>query len=95
MFGTPAYFVNNNMFAGAWQDVIILRLSPADREEIQRVSDEVVPFEPKEGQRMREYVAVPEPFASDRQEFSKWVSRSYDFAKALPPKEKKEKKKGK
>ena len=93
MFGTPAYFVNNNMFAGAWQDVIILRLSPADRDEIRKVSDEVVAFEPMEGRPMKEYVAVPEPFASDRREFMKWVERSYAFARSLPPKVKKEKKK--
>jgi TfoX/Sxy family transcriptional regulator of competence genes len=93
MFGTPAYFVNNNMFAGAWQDVIILRLSEKDRGEIAAVSDEVVPFEPMEGRPMREYVAVPEPFASDRREFAKWVERSYEFGRSLPPKEKKEKKK--
>jgi TfoX/Sxy family transcriptional regulator of competence genes len=93
MFGTPAYFVNNNMFAGAWQDVIILRLSPTDREEIRKVSDEVVPFEPMEGRPMKEYMAVPEPFASDRREFIKWVERSYELARSLPPKVKKEKKK--
>jgi TfoX/Sxy family transcriptional regulator of competence genes len=95
MFGTPAYFVNNNMFAGVWQDVIILRLSASDKEEIQKASDEIVPFEPMEGRPMREYVAVPEPFAADSREFAAWLSRSYEFAKTLPPKVKKEKKKGK
>jgi TfoX/Sxy family transcriptional regulator of competence genes len=94
MFGCPAYFVNNNMFAGAWQDVIILRLSPTDREKIQEASDEVVPFEPTAGRPMKEYVAVPEPFTSDRREFTTWLGRAYDYAKSLPPKEKKEKKKG-
>jgi TfoX/Sxy family transcriptional regulator of competence genes len=92
MFGTPAYFVNNNMFAGVWQDVIILRLSPEDRAEIRRVSDEVVPFEPMEGRPMKEYMAVPEPFASDHREFMKWIERSYEFARSLPPKVKKERK---
>jgi len=93
MFGCPAYFVNNNMFAGVHQDVIILRLSPADREAIQKASDEIVPFEPMEGRPMREYVAVPEPFASDKREFAAWVDRAYEFARSLPPKVKKEKKK--
>ncbi len=44
---------------------------------------------------MREYVAVPEPFAADPREFAAWLARSYEFAKSLPPKVKKEKKKGK
>jgi TfoX/Sxy family transcriptional regulator of competence genes len=93
MFGTPAYFVNDNMFAGAWQDVIILRLSAADRDEIMGASDEVVPFEPMEGRPMKEYVAVPEPFASDKREFAGWLARSYEYARSLPPKVKKKKKK--
>ncbi len=93
MFGTPAYFVNDNMFAGAWQDVIILRLSAADRDEIKNVSDEIVAFEPMEGRPMKEYVAVPEPFTSDRREFMRWVDKAYEFARSLPPKVKKEKKK--
>jgi TfoX/Sxy family transcriptional regulator of competence genes len=93
MFGTPAYFVNDNMFAGAWQDVIILRLSAADRDEIKSVSDEIVAFEPMEGRPMKEYVAVPEPFTSDRREFMRWVDKAYEFARSLPPKVKKEKKK--
>jgi len=92
MFGTPAYFVNNNMFAGAWQDVIILRLSSEDRDAIRKASDEVVAFEPMEGRPMKEYMALPEPFASDRHEFMKWVERSYNYARSLPPKIKGEKK---
>jgi TfoX/Sxy family transcriptional regulator of competence genes len=93
MFGTPAYFVNDNMFAGAWQDVIILRLSAADRDGIKNVSDEIVAFEPMEGRPMKEYVAVPEPFTSDRREFMKWVDKAYEYARSLPPKVKKKKKK--
>lgn len=93
MFGCPAYFINNNMFAGVHQDVIILRLSENDRREIAAASDEIVNFEPMEGRPMREYMAVPEPFASDRREFAKWVDRAYEFARSLPPKEKKGKKK--
>jgi TfoX/Sxy family transcriptional regulator of competence genes len=94
MFGCPAYFVNNNMFAGVHQDSIILRLSEENRKKIAEVTDEVGPFEPMEGRPMKEYVAVPEPFASDRREFMKWLDRAYEYARALPPKEKKEKKKG-
>jgi TfoX/Sxy family transcriptional regulator of competence genes len=93
MFGTPAYFVNDNMFAGAWQDVIILRLPAAERDEIKSVSDEIVAFEPMEGRPMKEYVAVPEPFTSDRREFMRWVDKAYEYARSLPPKVKKEKKK--
>ena len=33
MFGCPAWFVNGNMFAGAFADRIFLRLSEEDRRE--------------------------------------------------------------
>jgi len=92
MFGCPAYFINNNMFAGVHQDTILLRLSEQDRAEIQALYDEVVPFEPFEGRPMREYVGLPEPLASDSGLFAPWVKRSYEWVATLPPKEKKKKK---
>jgi hypothetical protein len=33
MFGYPVYFMNNNMFIGAHQDDLFLRLASEDREE--------------------------------------------------------------
>ena len=37
MFGYPAYFINGNMFAGAFQDILFLRLSEPDRAKIEKV----------------------------------------------------------
>jgi TfoX/Sxy family transcriptional regulator of competence genes len=92
MFGCPCYFVNNNMFAGVHQEVIIMRLSPDDRAAIVKEHDEVGNFEPMEGRPMREYMALPETIVEDEQEFQKWMDKSYTFASSLPPKEKKKRK---
>lgn len=92
MFGSPTFFINNNMFAGAHEETIILRLSPEDRERIKAEHDEVGPFEPMKGRPMREYVALPEPITAQREVLEHWVERSFKFAAAMPPKPKKEKK---
>lgn len=88
MFGSPTFFVNDNMFAGAHEENLILRLSEAHRAEIMTQKDEVGPFEPM-GRPMREYVAIPEPLLVDQEWFRTWLKRSFDFAASLPPKERK------
>jgi TfoX/Sxy family transcriptional regulator of competence genes len=95
MFGCPAYFVNNNMFAGAHQDDILIRLSETDRKEIMSLYDQAALFEPMQGRPMREYVVLPERLYRDHKEFNRWLTRSYGYASALPPKEKKPRKKRK
>lgn len=92
MFGCPAYFVNNNMFAGLHQESFLMRLSEADREEIKRHSDEIVPFEPMPGKIMKEYVVIPESLQGDRSFIRAWLQKSYDYTGSLPAKRKKERK---
>lgn len=93
MFGSPAYFVNNNMFAGAHQDAIILRLSEDDRVALTTQYDEVAPFEPMEGRPMREYVVVPEAVYEDPGLFGAWLAKGQAYAASLPPKERKPRRK--
>jgi TfoX/Sxy family transcriptional regulator of competence genes len=92
MFGYPAYFINNNMFAGAYEDNLFLRLSDDAREEILSAENEVSPFEPMPGRTMKEYVVLSSSFYKDRTKFIKWLGRSYDYVSSLPPKEPKRKK---
>jgi TfoX/Sxy family transcriptional regulator of competence genes len=92
MFGCPAYFINNNMFAGVQADNIFIRLSEQDRKEIFLSCDEVSTFEPVAGRQMKEYVVLPEPVYSDSEIFEKWLDRSYIFTKSLVPREPKKKK---
>ena len=87
MFGSVAYFVNNNMFICVFEDNIILRLSEKDRKEILSINDEVSPFEPMPGRIMKEYVTLPESVYGNIEDFRKWLNRSYRYAASLKPKE--------
>jgi TfoX/Sxy family transcriptional regulator of competence genes len=91
MFGCPAYFVNNNMFTGVFQDYIFLRFSESDRQKIQSEYDEAEPFEPMKGRVMKEYMVLPESLYSDQEMFNDWLKRSFEYVSKLPPKEKKKK----
>jgi TfoX/Sxy family transcriptional regulator of competence genes len=85
MFGSPTFFVNNNMFAGVHEDTVIMRLSEADRQKIHSQYAEVKPFTPM-GRPMKEYAALPENFVKNNPVFDEWLGRSFRFAQALPPK---------
>ncbi len=87
MFGSPTFFINNNMFAGVHQRTIILRLSESDREEIVAAHAQVRPFQPMPGRFMKEYIALPEALCRNETEFRKWLERAYKYTRSLPPKE--------
>jgi TfoX/Sxy family transcriptional regulator of competence genes len=92
MFGYPTYFINNNMFAGAHQEGLFLRLPPDDRESAMSEHDEIVPFEPMAGRVMKEYVVIPEHIYTDSEVFPDLLAKSVDYVSSLPPKEKRKKK---
>jgi TfoX/Sxy family transcriptional regulator of competence genes len=84
MFGFSAGFVNGNMFGGLFEDQVVLRLSPADR---QTLSDEhgAEPFMPM-GRPMTGYLLVPASVLSEPDRLRDWVARAFAFAAALPAK---------
>ncbi len=89
MFGCPVYFLNGNMFVGAHQTDIFLRLPPADREELFS-NAEAYSFSPKPGMVMKEYVVLPKTIYESELEFTKWLQRSKDYVINLPNERKKE-----
>ena len=89
MFGGIAYFVNGNMFTGAHQDVLFVRLPEGDRKTIMEEHDEVSHFEPMPGKRMSEYMAIPESIFSQPDMLHKWLAKSYRYVSSLSPKIKK------
>ena len=91
MFGCPAYFTGGNMFAGVWQQTMMLRLSEDDRAEVAAAGGR--PFEPMPGRAMKEYVALPPGMVGDRDAAAVWVRKAAAYAASLPPKEKKPRKK--
>lgn len=93
MFGCPAYFLNDNMLAGVFQDDIFMRLSEADRIEIHSRYDEAIPFEPVKDRIMKEYVVLPDALYNNPEKFQEWLNRSYQYVSSLPVKKSKQKKK--
>ena len=87
MFGCPAYFTGGNMFAGVWQDSVMLRL-PEDQRELAHAAG-ATPFEPMPGRPMKEYVALPTSMIGDPAKAADWVRRAAAYAASLPPKQKK------
>jgi TfoX N-terminal domain len=87
MFGYPSCVLNGNMFMSLFQDDLVLRLGPGDRETL--ISKHGgTPFEPMPGRQMKDYVVVPPAMVSTKR-VEPWVERSIEFARSLPPKAKK------
>jgi len=91
MFGCPAYFTGGNLFAGVWQQTMMLRLSEDERAEVTAAGGRQ--FEPMPGRAMKEYVALPPDMMADRDIASLWVRKAAAYAASLPPKAKKPRKK--
>ena len=94
MFGSPVHFINNNMFVGAHEDNIMLRLRSEDQDELFVAREEAMPFMPM-GRRMKEYVLLPAVLYNDEAVLEEWLRRSHEYVSSLPPKEKKARRKRK
>ena len=86
MFGYPAYFINNNMFTGVYQDSIIIRLDTESREKLLSTNHNIKRFEPMKGRIMKEYLELPKSVYSDKAILKKLVTTSYEYASTLPAK---------
>ncbi|HTY92000.1 MAG TPA: TfoX/Sxy family protein [Methanocella sp.] len=93
MFGSTCYFVNGQMVTGVHEDSVFLRLSEADREEFKVKYKGAVAFAPIKGRPMKEYIIVPPEMYKDDIAFNPWIKRSMEYARSLPPKPPKAKKK--
>src|SRR5688572_29322336 len=87
MFGYPCAFVGGNMFAGLYQDYVIVRPPPDERARLIE-SGETRVFEPTAGRPMREYVQVPPTVAADGAALRAWLAKGFAYASTLPPKAK-------
>ena len=88
MFGYPAAFANSQMFACVFQDRIMLRLAPADRERALTLPGARL-FEPMPGRPMREYVDLPASVRADAKLLGDWFRLGRAYAASLPPKKSK------
>jgi TfoX/Sxy family transcriptional regulator of competence genes len=83
MFGYPALFLNGNMFAGTYQDKVVVRFGV----------DRSIPgaktaksFEPMPGRPMKEYLVVPDAVTKSPAKLRAWVAHAHAYAKTLPAK---------
>jgi TfoX/Sxy family transcriptional regulator of competence genes len=83
MFGYASAFVNGNMFAGTFQEAIVVRLSEGDRALLKLKG--AAPFEPM-GRPMKEYVVVPPSVTAKPKELGAWLDRGHRYALTLPAK---------
>ena len=91
MFGYPCAFINGQMFAGLHQTNMILRLSAEDRPRFLELEGAQI-FEPMPGRPMREYVVIPHAMLNQESELDAWLTKAFNYASSLPPKEPKAKK---
>jgi TfoX/Sxy family transcriptional regulator of competence genes len=84
MFGYASAFVHGNMFAGTFQDAIVVRLAETDRAALLKLKG-AAPFEPM-GHPMKEYVVVPAAIVAEPKELGAWIERGHRYALTLPAK---------
>ena len=89
MFGFPSAFVNGNMAAGIFNQIIMVRLSEAERQEW--MGKGATPFEPMPGRPMKEYIVLPQQVIEDAAALRNAVLQSINFVGTLKPKVKKKK----
>jgi TfoX/Sxy family transcriptional regulator of competence genes len=83
MFGYPALFLKGNMFAGTFQDKIVVRIG--DDRTIAGAKTAKT-FEPMAGRPMKEYVVVPDAVVKSPTKLRAWIGHAHAYAKKLPPK---------
>jgi TfoX/Sxy family transcriptional regulator of competence genes len=83
MFGYPALFLKGNMFAGTYQDTIVVRFG----------DDRTIPgaktaksFEPMPGRAMKEYLVVPDAVIKSPAKLRAWIDHAHAYATKLPAK---------
>lgn len=92
MFGCPAYFINDTWFAGAWQDVILVRLNQEQQAELLADHPDARRFEPFEGRVMKEFMVLPPAVSGDDKLLDLWLTEAHLYSASLPPKPRKKKK---
>ncbi|SDW04443.1 Transcriptional regulator of competence genes, TfoX/Sxy family [Arthrobacter sp. cf158] len=88
MFGNLGAFVNGNMFAGLFGPTIGVKLSEADRQELE-ANQQTQPFGPEETP-MAGYVGLPESWQDDAEQTAEWLARALENVATWPPKAPKE-----
>jgi TfoX/Sxy family transcriptional regulator of competence genes len=90
MFGYPAAFLNGNMWTGLHTTNWVVRLPDAAREELLRIAGARA-FEPMPGRPMTGFATLPPSVLADPEALHGWLSRAWQHAATMAPKEPKAK----
>jgi TfoX/Sxy family transcriptional regulator of competence genes len=85
MFGYPATFVNGKLFAGLYQDSVLLKLPVDARAELFKRKG-ATPFEPRPGRTMGEFVLVSPSWVKQTAKLRPWLEQAHAYVKSLSPK---------
>jgi TfoX/Sxy family transcriptional regulator of competence genes len=88
MFGYPAAFVNGRLFAGLFEDRMILKLPAESRSALLKLPG-AARFEPLPGRTMVEFIVVPPSLVKSHARLKPWLESAYAYVSAMPPKVKK------
>jgi TfoX/Sxy family transcriptional regulator of competence genes len=83
MFGYPALFVKGNMFAGTYQDKIVVRFGDDPTIAGAKTAKN---FEPMPGRAMKDYLVVPESVVKSPAKLRAWIDHAHAYATKLPAK---------
>ena len=83
MFGYPAFFLHGKMFAGTFQDKIVVKFGD-DRSIAGAKTAEG--FEPMPGRPMTGFFIVPDGVVKSPAKLRAWVDHAHAYAKTLPAK---------
>ena len=84
MFGGLALMVDGNMACGVYQDAVLVRVDPATSAAV-LAEPSVRPFDMGRGP-SKGWVLVDPAGVADDPELRRWVQRSTEYARTLPPK---------
>ena len=93
MFGYPAYFIRGNMFAGLFQDLVFLRLSPDQALRLKKQHQSLAALEPMPGRPMKEYFVLPRELYARENLFTETAMEAANYVRTLPEKTKSNKRK--
>jgi hypothetical protein len=73
------------MFAGTFQNSIVVRLNEGDRAALLKLAGAAL-FEPMAGRPMKEYVVVPPSIVAKPKDLAAWLERGHRYGLTLPAK---------
>lgn len=83
MMGFPSATIDGKMFAGLFNDKMILRLSESDA----AMMPGAKPFEPMPGRAMTGWVVAPMAILNDTRELNAWMEKAVRFTKSVKKKQ--------